>query len=236
MKKNSAIAILGGMGPQASAKMLEVMVSLAASEFGAKDGVDFPEILLDSVPVPDFIANRKSVFVASKMLQNRVLKLNMFDVSCFGIACNTAHILLKDLETISDAPFVSMVDAVCIAVKREGIARVGILATPSTIKIGLYQDALARFSIKVIFPNSTEIDEMEKIIRGVIAGKILIPDSERLKEIAESLRLMGAEGIILGCTEIALIFPKNFSLPVFGSIEILARALLSKHYFKEGKL
>lgn len=234
MRKNSAIVILGGMGPEASAKMLEVMVSMATREFGAKDGMDFPEILLDSVPVPDFISNKKKMPVAFEMLKDRVIKLNQFDVSCFGIACNTAHIILDDLMAVSNTPFVSMIEVVGESVKNSNIKRIGILATPSTIKTRLYQDALMRYSIESIFPSEAEIDRMEKIIRGIIAGKNLKSDGGDLLKIAKSLRQKGAEGIILGCTEIPMIFPKNFSLPIFDSVEILSRALLERFYGRKG--
>ena len=234
MKKNTAIAILGGMGPEASVKMLEIMVSMAAREFGAKDGTDFPEILLDSVPVPDFISNKKKMPIALEMLKERIIKLNAFNISTYGIACNTAHIILDELEAVSAAPFTSMIDAVSASLKNSKIRKVGILATLSTIETGLYQKALSKYSINVVFPNSIEINRMEKVIRKIIAGKNLVSDSEKIKEIAESLISRGAEGIILGCTELPLIFPKNFSLPVYDSLEILARSLLENYYGRSG--
>lgn len=75
---------------------------------------------------------------------------------------------------------------------------------------------------------------MEAIIRKVIAGKVQKSDKLKLVEIANSLKEKGAEGIILGCTELPLIFPKRFDIPVFDSLEILARALLQKHYLGKG--
>ena len=54
MKNNKTIAILGGMGPQASAKLLQVIVEMAAKDFRAKNDDDFPEIIVSSIPVPYF--------------------------------------------------------------------------------------------------------------------------------------------------------------------------------------
>ena len=71
---------------------------------------------------------------------------------------------------------------------------------------------------------------LESIIRKVIAGEVKKQDKLKLIEIATSLKQRGAEAIILGCTELPLIFPKRFDIPVFDSLEILARTLLKKHY------
>lgn len=71
---------------------------------------------------------------------------------------------------------------------------------------------------------------LEEIIRKVIAGKIKRSDKVELAKIAKTLEKRGARGIILGCTEFPLVFPKRFDIPVFNSLEILARALLRKSY------
>lgn len=71
---------------------------------------------------------------------------------------------------------------------------------------------------------------LETIIRSVLAGKILESDVKKLKEIGDSLIAKGAEALILGCTELPLVFPKKCSLPVYNCVEILAMALLRKYY------
>jgi len=53
---------------------------------------------------------------------------------------------------------------------------------------------------------------------------------ERLGQMGEALSMMGAEAIILGCTELPLVFPEDFELPVISSLEVLARALLKRYY------
>lgn len=228
MKKDSAICIIGGMGPEASARMLQVMVAMASKEFEAREGTDFPEIIVDSIPVPDFISDEKNIRPALNMLKARVKKLNKLEVSYFGIACNTAHILIASLASVSKAPFVSMVEEVAREVFSQKIRKVGLLASPSTIKFGLYQKALGE--IEVILPQDSQIKYIESIIRKIIALKNNSKDVQGLIDIAESLRSRGAEGIILGCTELPIIFPKDNGFFIFDSVEILSRALLRKHY------
>ena len=229
-KNNGAIAILGGMGPEASAKMLEVMVSMSATEFGAKNGDDFPEIIVDSIPIPDFISSKKNMASALSILRERIKQVNQMKPACFAIACNTAHVMLDDLKSASEAPFVSIIDEVAKQLKVAGLNTVGLLATPVTIKSGLYQKVLRSSNIQTIVPTNSQQAQLEAIIRKVIAGKINRGDKLRLISIAEFLRERSAQGIILGCTELPIIFPKKFSIPTFDSLEILARALLKKFF------
>lgn len=226
----NVIGILGGMGPQASVRLVGMLIDISAKN-GAKDDCDFPEIILDSVPVPNFISNSKNLSKVLKILRKRVKLLNNMNISKLAIACNTAHILFKDLQSVSRVPFVSIIEEVVKAVREEKINRVGLLATPSTIRFGLFENALNKFNIKVVIPTEKEREICERIIRNVIAGNKSQSDTLKIKSIASSLKKRRAQGIILGCTEIPLIFPKRFAIPVFDSLEILAKALLRSNNF-----
>lgn len=227
---NKSIAILGGMGPEASYYMYNSLINLAVSKFGAKNNDDFPEIILYSIPVPDFISSDKDRKKALEMLKKRVKQVNKLDISCLAIACNTAHVLLPDLRKVSKVPFVSMVEEVAKKIISQKYKTIGIMGTPSTLKYKLYQKPLLEAEVKVIILTETQIKILESVIRNVIAGKILKFDSQKLIKIANSLKKQGAEGIILGCTELPLVFPQKYSLPIFNSTLVLAEALLKKYY------
>lgn len=218
------------MGPEASAKLLEVIVDMAAKEFRAKNANEFPEIIVDSIPIPDFIHNKNNIPKAKSMLQSRIRALNSFKPAFFAIACNTAHLILEDLQESSATPFVSIIEEVTKKVSAKRIKRVGILATPVTINSGLFQTALKRNGVSCIIPKKKDVIMLEEIIRKIIAGKINNNESEQIGKIASALIKNGAQGVILGCTELPLVFPKNFPVPVFDSLNILAKALLEKTY------
>lgn len=228
MKK--AIGIIGGMGPQASVYLYKMLVELAISEFNAIHNKDFPEIVLHSVPVPDFISSEREKNRALSMLKKRVKSLNSMNLSCLSIACNTAHILLPQLQKISKVPFISIIDETAKAINKKGVKKVGLLGTPSTIKYGLYQNALDKYGISTVIPSEKQISILEKIIRNILKGKNTIKDKQQLVKIAAQLKANGAEAIVLGCTEIPLIFPKNYEPPIYNSLEILARSLLQTYY------
>lgn len=227
-KNNKTIAILGGMGPQASAKFLEVFIDVCAKEFNVKSDSDFPEVILNSVSVPNFVSNEKNLELTLKILRKRIKNLEAFNPAFFSITCNTAHLFVNKLQKETSVPFVSIIEEVCKKVSSVNIKKVGLLGSPITIKSCLYQAALKQRKIDVVLPSQKEIKNVEKVIANVLSGKILNSDREKLIDIAASLKEKGAEGIILGCTELPLIFPKNFSIPVFDSIEILANSLAQK--------
>lgn len=168
------------------------------------------------------------------MLNQRVKLINKSNASYLAIACNTAHILLPNLQAVSKLPFVSMIEETVKQVNQDSMKKIGLLSTPSTIKYGLYQDALKEYGISYVIPSQKQIAILEKIIRNTLSGKLFKSDTTQLEKIADDLKKKGAEGIILGCTELPLVFPKEYSLPVYNSVEILAMALLRKYYKKPG--
>lgn len=225
-KQKPIIGILGGMGPQASACLVNLLVEMSAKDFGAKKSDDFPEIILDSVPVPDFITTKFNQANAAKMLKTRVKMLGGMNVSIFALSCNTAHLLLNQLQSVSKRPFVSMVDEVVKEVVNQKLKRVGLLATPVTIKSRLFQTALDKHGISVVLPLDNDLKLVDDIIRRIISGKVINEDRLSLLKISNKLQDNGAEGIILGCTELPLVFPKKIEIPLFDALKILAKALL----------
>ncbi len=164
------------------------------------------------------------------MLKQRVKLINKGNVSCISIACNTAHVLLPELQKVLKVPFISMIDETARQVNRDGIIKIGLMGTPSTIKYGLYQEVLGKYGISVVVPSKEQIEIMEKVIRNVLKGKKITEDRRSLIKIADSLRVKGAKGIILGCTELPLLFLTKYSLPIYNPVEILALELLRKYY------
>lgn len=231
MKTKPAIGILGGMGPEASSYLYNTLIQFAIKYFGAKHNSDFPEIILHSVPVPDFISHRHDKAVALQMLKQHTKIMNTLHLSCLSIACNTAHLLLDQLQAASTIPFISIIDQVVLSVNRDTCSTVGILASPVTLRSKLYQRRLEKDNIHSILPSTKEQKIIEEITRNVIAGRQLTVDRKRLIKIAENLRKKGVQGIILGCTELPLLFPKRYQkVKVYNSVEILAIALLQNYY------
>lgn len=232
INNHQPIAILGGMGPDASARLYQLMIELSRSEFGAVENHQYPEIVIDSVPVPEFFSNTQKAEEAKLMLKDRVRKLNYLQPGCFSLACNTAHTILMDLELETLVPFVSIPEEVSREVKQKEYKRVGLLASPTTIFAGIYQAEFSDKNIEVVLPENGYIEELGEIIGQIVGGEFKKPKA-RLLKIADSLKKKKVEALILGCTELPLVFPKNYSLPILNTLEILGRALLKRYYRKE---
>lgn len=229
------IVILGGMGPEASAYLYDLLIKQSIELFGAKNNEDFPEIILHSIPVPDFISSDRREQEALEMLQHRVKMLNKLNPLCMAIACNTAHVLLDDLLQVSKSPFVSMVDETIRTIKQTEVNSIGLLGTPSTIRSNIYQDAFERVGIKTVTLKEDKLTMLEKIIRNVISGDTHKKDKSILRRLSDLLISGGAQAIVLGCTELPLVFPKDYRKKVFNSVEILSIALLKKYYSQNQK-
>ncbi len=233
MENKQIIGVIGGMGPQASAEFYRLLIEGAKRDFGARNNDDFPEILLDSLPVPDFLSDTKMMEVAAGMLEDRVRRLTSYGVSAITMACNTACILADRLQRQTSVPFISVVDEVVRKVVREN-SPVLLLATPTSLRLGLYQLQLARYGVPFVVPNPEDFQELEFIVRGVLEGGDRQKLMHKLVKLTERyVEKEHIEGIVLGCTELPLVFPSHYRLPAYSSLSILAESILKRYYTKE---
>lgn len=230
-KQSKIIGIIGGMGPFASAYFYKLLLKKSSDNYGAKNNEDFPEILIDSVPVPDFISDTSKMSRAKEILVDRVNKMSNFGVGCLGMVCNTAHILYDELSKISKADFYSMINLVAKETKRQNLKRVCVLATPTTIKFDLYGKELSGLGIKVFYPEDGMLDLYEVVIREMVSGKKVEENIKKLVILTTRfIQKNRIDGLILGCTELPLVFPKDKFTSVIDCMDVLADKLLEKYY------
>jgi len=231
MKKKNIIGVIGGMGPYASAFFYKLLIKKSTEEYGAKNNDDYPEIVIDSVPVPDFISDIDHLTAAKEILISRVKALNNFGCNIIAMACNTGHLLYSDLAKNSEVPFVSLIEIVCQKAKNSGMKRVGLMATETTIKMQLYHKILEEEGIKVITPDKALIKKQEDVIRFVIANGETKKFDGVLSDMANKfVKDNDLDGVILGCTELPLVFPSYKFRNVIDSLDVLADHLLKNFY------
>lgn len=230
-KKEKIIGLIGGMGPYASAYFYKLLLDKSNQLFGARHNDDFPEILIDSVPVPDFISDTTNLDIAKDMLISRVKRLTTYGCTSLAMVCNTGHILYPSLSQISGPSFVSLIDSVSGEVNKRKLRKVGLFATRTTIRTNLYQDALRQYGIEVVTPDDQTNTVINAIIEDVVARGASLEHSETLKQISEKfVQHHNLDGIILGCTELPLVFPKQSFSNVVDCLDVLAERLLSEYY------
>lgn len=203
-RKSRHILILGGMGPQASV-YAHLSLIRAAVENGAANNEDYPRITHLSVNVKDFLNSPDFKHDACKYLIKCLRDVNLSSIDAAFIACNTAHLLQRQLEDASGLKFTSLIDSAVDAVAADAsIKSVGVLSTPSTLKNRLYSRELRKL-VKVVEPTNESSTRLELIIRDVIQGGDIALNTKRLEKEIDALLERGAQRIILGCTELSLI-------------------------------
>lgn len=224
---NNDLIILGGMGPQASLRLHELLLSRSlVLHDGAPD--TYPSILHASLQIPDFVSTADNIPVALSRLRSACAALPLKDAKAIGIPCNTAHMLVGDLP-LAHVNFVSMTESVISEIKRQNIKRVGLLASPHTIRTGLYSGLFTGAEISTLTPSSGDTEELGQIILEVINQGDINDLRMRLSLIADSLIGRGAQAILLGCTELPLVgIDAPRGIKVIDSLEVLADAMLQK--------
>lgn len=224
---DNPIIILGGMGPQASHRLHQLLLEKSLS-FHRGQPDEFPAILHASMPVPDIIASSDKYESAVGLVTATCEQLPLNQAGAIGMACNTAHLMVDRLP-LADTAFISMIDAVVARVDSNGRKRVGLLASPRTIRMNLYSSAFASKGIESVIPDEQEQRELHDIIAAVIAGGDVAGLRDRLNTVVDSLQARGADCVLLGCTELPLV-GIDTSLPVIDSLDVLADAMLEKYY------
>jgi aspartate racemase len=231
MNKRKIIGLIGGMGPFAGARFCTLLLEKSARDFGAKNGDEFPEIVLDSVPVSDFISDTSKISEAEAILVSRVKKLNNFGCTEIAMVCNTGHVLFPKLSKVSGNKMISLIDVVRDKVIDSKFKKVGILATKTTIRSGLFQKAFMKTGIEIINPDNKTIEICEKAIRGVIANSntkgIIDKMLRKTEEFTEKEKL---DGVILGCTELPLAFANNKPKNTIDCLEVFSDRILKDFY------
>lgn len=234
MNKKNIIGLIGGMGPYASAYFYKLLLKKSGSEYEAKKNDDYPEIVIDSLPVPDFISDTNQLLKAKNILISRAKKLKAFGCNVITMVCNTGHILYPDLKINSGTQLISLIDLVKVRVKSLELKRVGLLATKVTIEKRVYHDEFDGSGVEIVIPDEKFQKIQERIIREVIAhGETRSFEKILAKKTREFIKNGHLDGVILGCTELPLVFPKDKFDNVIDCLDVLADSLLENYYSRQ---
>ena len=146
------------------------------------------------------------------------------------ICTNTMHRVADDVEKKVGLPLLDIVDAVGDAVRDRDLQRIGLLGTRFLIEGHLYQDKLRdRFAIEVLTPGEEDVDTVHRIIYGELCtGRIEAASHRVCADIIGRLVDRGAEGIVLGCTELPLLVrPVDTRAPIFDTTRLHAEAAVN---------
>ncbi|COF86327.1 putative amino acid recemase [Streptococcus pneumoniae] len=161
---------------------------------------------------------------AGEILGNAAYSLQKGGADFIIICTNTMHKVVGKIKAKIDIPVLHIADATAKEIKRKDIQKVGLLGTKYTMEQDFYKSRIEEHDIKVIVPSEKNRKEINKVIYTELClGKIVSQSREYYKRVIEELVQKGAQGIILGCTEIGLLIKQeNVSVPIFDTTHIHA--------------
>ncbi|AFU98480.1 aspartate/glutamate racemase family protein [Simiduia agarivorans] len=143
------------------------------------------------------------------------------------ICTNTMHKVAPDIKSAIDIPLLHIADATAAQLRADNITRVGLLGTRFTMAEDFYTGRLRdRFGIEVVVPDATAQQTVHDIIyQELCLGDIKSDSRQRYLEIIERLAQRGAQAVILGCTEIALLVQQSHTpVPLYDTTALHAQA------------
>jgi aspartate racemase len=240
--KNGIIGVVAGVGPWAGLDLTRKLLQ----ESVAERDQDYPTIV--SISEPSAIADRSEFLRGATKINpavaitDQLLRLEQMGATVAGIPCNTAHapaifdVIRAGLESANaQIALLHMLEEVGHYLREvtPSIRRVGLLATVGTYQSGVYEIVLSSAELIVLNPPTDQQTIVHDAIYNPNDGiKATGHGNDRtlnaLESVADSLREMGAEAVILGCTELplAITTPTFAGLPTIDPTLILARALL----------
>jgi len=150
----------------------------------------------------------------------------------FLVLCtNTMHRCAWAIDAAVDIPLLHIADPTAAAVQAAGISRVGLLGTAFTMEQDFYRGRLeGTFGLEVLVPDAEDRAAVHGIIyRELVAGQVLDASREVYRAVIRRLVERGAQGIILGCTEIMLLIgPADSPVPIFDTTTLHAMAAVDR--------
>jgi aspartate racemase len=215
MKK---IGILGGMSPESTTLYYEHITRTYTARYG---DYGYPEILIYSVNFQKFVdwQHNGQWKEAAREMAEALERLHVAGADFGLIATNTMHIVFDEVQRAVHMPLLSIVQATADAILAAGLQSVGLLGTVFTMTERFFRDGLERAGIKVLVPQPSAQKRINDVIyQELCRGNIQPTSRQMFLETIESLRHCGAQGIVLGCTEIPLLVePKHCDLPLFNT-------------------
>ena len=153
-------------------------------------------------------------------------RLQVAGVQGIMIASNTMHKLVDDVRSATDLPLTHIADATTDAIKKQNLTKIALLGTQFTMTQDFYKQRLIDAGLQVLIPEDEARAEVHRIIKKELCvGEFKDSSREYYRQVIKDLAAQGAEGVILGCTEIGLLIKQADSpIPVFDTTAIHAAA------------
>ncbi len=220
------IGLIGGMSWESSIEYYRIVNQTVKEKLG---GVHSAKCVMVSVDFDEIeTMQREGRWDQATQAMSMAAKQVQSGGADFVLICtNTMHKMAPEVEDAIDIPLLHIADATAQAIKAQGLHRVGLLGTKFTMEGEFYRGRLeTRHGLEVLVPEAREREIVHRIIYDeLVLGEIKPASRKQYQTIIEKLTTAGAQGIILGCTEIGLLVKQADSpVPLFDTTLLHATA------------
>lgn len=219
------IGLLGGMSWESSALYYEIVNQEVRARLG---GYHSARVLLSSVDFAEVEAMQEAGEwdAAGAMLAAEAAALEAAGAECLVLCTNTMHKVADAIEAATGVPLIHIVDVTAAAVRAAGLSRVALLGTRFTMEQAFVRDRLATHGVEALVPPGDDRELVHEVIYGeLVRGVVREASRAAYVDVVGRLVADGAEGVVLGCTEIELLLgPEDVDVPVFATTRLHALA------------
>ncbi|AUM25719.1 MULTISPECIES: aspartate/glutamate racemase family protein [Acinetobacter calcoaceticus/baumannii complex] len=222
------IGLLGGMSWESTALYYQQINKMVHRKLGKLHSA---KVIINSVDFEEIAAlQAKGLWQeAGTYLAEQAQNLEKAGANCILVCTNTMHKVAAQIEDSITVPFLHIADATAKEILSQNIGKVALLGTAFTMEQDFYKSRLWDYGIDVVIPNEADRKTVHRIIYEELCLGVINPDSQqKYIAILERLIAEGAQGIILGCTEICMLIGElKFSVPLFDTTAIHAKEAVS---------
>ncbi|MHA3964836.1 MAG: aspartate/glutamate racemase family protein [Candidatus Thorarchaeota archaeon SMTZ1-45] len=221
------IGILGGTSPESTVSYYSTIIHEYTKQYNDHN---YPEILIFSVSfqkVIDWTHEKRLDLIAQEL--SRGLKILQKAGADFGlIAAVTLHIVYDEVSKTVEIPLLHLADVTADAIQKDGYAVVGLMGTLTTMREKFFRAHLQSHGIKTIVPEESMQNEIDRILYKEASLGIIKDESRQVfLDVVDFFENNGADGVVLGCTEIPLLLKQEHTdVPLYDTTYLHARAAL----------
>ena len=200
------IGLIGGMSWESTIEYYRLINEATKARLG---GLHSAKCVLYSVDFAEVaeLQRRGQWAEAGRLLADAAQKVDRAGADLLLVCTNTMHKLADAIQASIRIPLLHIADATAASVKQAGLRRVGLLGTRFTMEDGFYRERLmSEHGLEVVIPNDADRATVHRVIYEELCVGVIRPESEvEMAGVMDRLMELGAEGIILGCTELGLL-------------------------------
>jgi len=206
------------MSPESTTLYYEHITRTYTARFG---NYGYPEILIYSVNFQRFVdwQHQGRWAEAAQEMAQALERLHAAGADFGLIATNTMHIVFDEVQRAVNMPLLNIIQVTAEAILEAGLRSVGLLGTVFTMSERFFREGLEQSGLAVLVPEASDQQQINRVIyQELCRGNIRDSSRQMFLEIIEHLRQRGAEGIVLGCTEIPLLVQQQHcEIPLFNT-------------------